>query len=305
MSTEKATIQAWSLTSYKLQDSYTDFILSRQAMRVSKKTIEFYRYTAGIFMTWLESQSVTEPAEVTARHVRAYLAELAAREVSEWTCNGHARAIKTLLRFWHEEKYMPELVKFAMPKVSKKRRPDLSADEVAQILKTCSKREKAALLLMVDTGMRRAEVTALNWEDVDIDTGMIRVKNGKAGKSRTVIIGASTRRALLAYRRTLAAADDKEAVIQTDERHRFAGEGLYQLFKRLSKRAGIHFTPHALRRTCAILSLRAGMSPLALKSILGHSSMEMVDWYAQLCDDDVLQAHQEHSPVENISRLKR
>jgi len=305
MTQKTVTTQAWSLTSYKLQDAYTDFVLSRQAMRTSKKTQEFYRYTAGIFTHWLEGQAVIEPAEVTARHVRAYLAELVGRDLSEWTCNGHARAIKTLLRFWHEEGYLPEQIKFTMPKVSKKRRTDLTADEVTTVLKACSIREKAVLLLMVDTGLRRAEVTALNWGEVNVDTGMIQVKNGKAGKTRTVIICATTRRALLAYRRTQANTEDKSPTIQTDEGQRFAGEGLYQLFKRLSKRTCIKFTPHAMRRTCAILSLRAGMSPLHLQAILGHSSLEMVQWYAQLVDDDILQAHQEHSPIDNLARLKR
>jgi integrase/recombinase XerD len=305
LSTKTITTQAWSLTSYKLQDAYTDFVLSRQAMRVSKTTIEFYRYTAGFFAHWLESQAVTEPREVTARHVRAYLAELVGRELSEWTCNGHARAIKTLVRFWHEEGYLPTAIKFEMPKVSKKRMTVLSADDVTNVLKNCTKREKAVLLLMVDTGMRRAETTALNWGDVDIDTGLIQVKNGKGGKARSVVIGATTRRALLAYRRTQTTTGDKAAVIQTDEGQRFAGEGLYQLFKRFSKRAGVKFTPHALRRTFTILSLRAGMSPLHLQNLLGHSSLDMVQWYAQMIDDDLLQAHNEHSPIDNLARLKR
>jgi site-specific recombinase XerD len=95
MSPKTVTTPAWTLTSYELNDSYTDFILSRQAMRVSDKTIQFYWYTAGFFVRWLETQSITNPAEVTARHVRAYLAELAGRKLSDRTINGHARAIFT------------------------------------------------------------------------------------------------------------------------------------------------------------------------------------------------------------------
>jgi site-specific recombinase XerD len=304
MARQTVTPVAWSLTSYKLQDAYTDFVLSRQAMRTSKATGEFYRYTAQIFCRWLEGQNITEPAEVTARHVRAYLAELVGRILSEWTCNGHVRAIKTLLRFWHAEGYMPSPVKFEMPKVSKKRLPVLSADEVTQVLEACSKREKAILLVMVDTGIRRAEAVALNWGDVETISGIIRVRSGKGGKARTVIIGAGTRRALLAYRRTQINTDDKAPMMQTDEGQRFAGEGLYQLFKRLSERTGIKFSAHALRRTFAILSLRAGMSPLHLQALLGHESLEMVEHYVQMIDDDILEAHREHSPIDNLARLK-
>lgn len=298
-------VQEWTLTSYKLQDAYTDFVLSRQAMLVSKATQEFYRYTAGFFAHWLEGQNVTEPSEVTPRHVRAYLAELAGRELTEWTCNGHARAIKTLLRFWHTEGYIPNEIKFAMPKVSKKRMRVLSANEVTQVLNACDKREKAMILLMVDTGMRRAEVVALSWGNVDISTGLVQIERGKGGKPRSVVIGATTRRAMLAYRRTLTNTDETAAVIQTREGKRFTPDGLSTIFKRLEKVMGIRFTPHSLRRTFTILSLRAGMGELHVQSMLGHSSLAMVEYYAQMEDDDMLQAHSEHSPIDNLARLKR
>ncbi len=86
-------------------------------MQCSPATLEFYRYTAGAFLKWIEGQGVTSPAEVTARWVRGYLAQLGGADASK---NAHARAVKTLLRFWHAEKYMPEAVAISMPRVAKK-----------------------------------------------------------------------------------------------------------------------------------------------------------------------------------------
>lgn len=292
--------------SFALRDAYTDFILSRQAMRVSPSTIEFYKYTVGFFLTWLESQSVATPQEVTARHVRAYLAELIARELSDWTLNGHARAIRTMLKFWHEEKYMTDIVKFDMPKVAKKRLPVLTADEVGTILKTCkSARDKAIILLMVDTGLRRSEVISLNWTDIDFTTGLALVKRGKGGKARSVVIGATSRRALLAYRRTLEKVTDTAPLIQAQAGTRFTGTGLLSLFRRIRANTGIHITPHSLRRTFVILSLRSGMDVLHLQALLGHSTLDMVQHYAQMIDEDLLQAHNAYSPVDNLQRLIR
>jgi integrase/recombinase XerD len=94
-------------------------------------------------------------------------------------------------------------------------------------------------------------------------------------------------------------------MIQTEDGKRFTGDGLSSLFKRLEKRLGIRFTPHSLRRTFTILSLRAGMGELHVQAMLGHSSLQMVEYYAQMVDDDLLQAHQEHSPIDNLDRLKR
>ena len=283
---------AWSLASVALTDAYTDFVLSRQAARCSPATLEFYRYTAGKFVAWLDGQ-VNSPSDVQARHVRAYLAELSG---ASWTVHDHARAIRTLLRFWNAEGYCAPVL-FDMPKLEKKRMPVLTAEQVRQILNVCNVREKAIIMLFVDTGLRRAEVCALNWEDVDISSGLVKIIRGKGGKSRSVVIGATTRRALLAYRRTI---ETKGPLIQTRTGAHFTGAGMLQLFRRISKKSGIAFSPHVLRRTFAILSLRSGLSVLHLQALLGHSSLEMVKHYVELLDDDLTEAHRKASPVDNL-----
>lgn len=306
MPPETKVTQRWTLASYALNDAYTDFILSRQAMHCTKNTLDYYNFTAGRFLAWEAGQGITAPPEIDARQVRAYLAELIDAGRSDWTVNGHARAIRALLRFWQAEGYIPAPVVFAMPKIEKKRLPCLSAEEVGRVLESCKDpREKAVILLMVDSGLRRAEVIGLNWGDVDMLSGLVRVARGKGGKARSVVIGATTRRALLAYRRKLPTIADNSPLIQTRDGQRFTGDGLLQLFRRLSKRSGIHLSPHALRRSFVILSLRSGMDVLHLQALLGHSSLDMVQHYAQMVDDDLLESHKAHSPADNLSRLKR
>jgi integrase len=72
------------------------------------------------------------------------------------------------------------------------------------------------------------------------------------------------------------------------------------MFRRLSKRTGIVVTAHALRRTFAILALRAGMNPLHLQNLGGWASLDMVQHYAQMVDEDLLQEHKAHSPIDNL-----
>jgi integrase/recombinase XerD len=305
MLSKTKTTQKWTLASFALLDAYTDFILSRQAMQCTTATLEFYRFTAGKFLSWIEAQSVTTPQEITPRHVRAYLAELTARKLSDWTINDNARAIRTTLKFFHAEGYIPAPIKFDMPRVAKKRLTVLSAEQVSIILKACnSARDRSIILLMVDTGLRRSEVVALNWGDVDFITGLTSVKRGKGGKARSVVIGATTRRALLAYRRTLDNTTNAAPLIQSQTGTRFTGSGFLALFKRIRLKAKVHVTPHSLRRTFVILSLRAGMDPLHLQALLGHATLDMVQHYAQMVDEDLLQAHKTYSPIDNLSRLR-
>src|SRR5688572_26725552 len=172
MSTTKTKITS-ALASVALLDAYTDFTLSRQAMNCSPFTLRFYRFTAGAFVTWIENQGLTGPEQVTARYVRQYLAMLADRGLQDTTLHDYARAIRTLLRFWHAEKYIPEIIKFDMPKLAKKRLLVLTAEQLKTIASACNVRDKAIVLFMADSGLRRSEMCALNWADVDMQTGLV------------------------------------------------------------------------------------------------------------------------------------
>jgi len=188
-----------------------------------------------------------------------------------------------------------------MPRLEKKRLPVLTSDELREILKACNVRDRAIVLFMVDSGLRRSETINLNWGDVDMQSGRVRVIQGKGQKDRTAAIGARTSRALLAYRRTIKTNSNVENVLfQTDEHRRFTGTGLMMMFRRLANRTGIAVSAHALRRTFVILALRAGMNALHLQNLGGWADLEMVNHYAQMVDEDLLQAHKAHSPIDNL-----
>ena len=94
MSPQTKITRQWTLASVALTDAYTDFILSRQAMNCTPATLDFYKFTAGAFLSWIESQGVTMPEEVTARLVRSYLAGLLAQGRKDTTLHANARAAR-------------------------------------------------------------------------------------------------------------------------------------------------------------------------------------------------------------------
>jgi hypothetical protein len=59
-----------------------------------------------------------------------------------------------------------------------------------------------------------------------------------------------------------------------------------------------------MRRTFVSLSLQANMDVLHLQGLGGWESLHMVYHYVQMVDEGLLQAHQAHSPIDNLSRLK-
>lgn len=293
---------AWTIDCQTLHLPFMDFILSRESMRCAPTTLEWYRYTAGMFVSWCEKQGLTSPDQININHVRRYIAELSSGGKTGNTCHDHARAIRTLLRHWLKDKVIPEMIEFEMPKVDKKRLPTLTADQVQHVLQHCNVRDRAIVLVLADSGVRRAEAIKLNWGDLDMNTGLLRVRCGKGRKDRSTVVGALARRALLKYMKQLNNLRPDAPLFQTQEGERFASDGFIQIFHRLSARTGIYVSPHALRRTFAILSLRAGMDALHLQNMGGWTSLDMVNHYAQMVDEDLVQAHRSHSAMDNMDK---
>ncbi|MCJ7648284.1 MAG: hypothetical protein MUP85_06700 [Candidatus Lokiarchaeota archaeon] len=52
--------------------------------------------------------------------------------------------------------------------------------------------------------------------------------------------------------------------------------------------------------TFATLSLRACMNVIQLQGLLGHSTLEMTRYFIEMLDEDLVKAHKEHGPVDNL-----
>lgn len=181
-----------------------------------------------------------------------------------------------------------------MPRTVSKTMRVLNSDQLKQVVKVCQNiRDKTLLHFLVDTGLRTSEACSLNWSDIDIKTGIVNVQETKNKKSRSIFVGIRTRRLLLKYRRTVSHND-------SDSLFGLKKSGLRMVINRLSKKSDIKFSPHDLRRTFATLSLKAGMSVFHLQSLLGHSSLEMTRRYVQMLDDDLVEAHRLHGPIDTF-----
>jgi integrase/recombinase XerD len=282
-----------------MSDAWLEFFLSRKAKHCTPSTLSFYRNTAYKFMCWAERQGIQSPKKITARHVRQYLSDLLDQGKQDTTCHDHARAIRTLVRFLYADKIVPDLIRFDMPKVSRKQLPILDEEQVRTILRACNTRDKALVLFMADCGIRNSEVCKLNWGDVNFETGLVRVVQGKGQKDRGVAIGAYTRRALLQYKRKIKNRTDQTPLFLS-RKGRFTRHGLLIVYRRLSKATGIHVTPHVMRRTYVILALRANTDPGHVQRMLGHTSLDMVYYYANIGDVDLLRIQNNASPMDGL-----
>lgn len=169
-----------------------------------------------------------------------------------------------------------------------------------------SKRDKAILLTLLDTGLRASELCALPVEDVDMKSGKVSVRSGEAGKAkggkgRVVFMGKSARRFLWRYLVDREDGSDPDAPLFIGKLNRpFNRDALRQLIKALGAKVSIKKChPHRFRHTFAITYLRSGDDIFTLKALLGYGSLDMVEHYARIAEVDIEQAHRTASPADN------
>jgi integrase/recombinase XerD len=86
----------------------------------------------------------------------------------------------------------------------------------------------------------------------------------------------------------------------TVDGERLTVSGLQQTLKRLGELAGVHATPHAFRRTCALLCHRAGWRITEIQKLLGHSDLSVLRRYLDLDAEDIQAAHARYSPSSSV-----
>ena len=289
--------------------TFSDFLLDRQARNQSPDTLLWYRRCVSMFGDFLRAQGVGSIEDVTASHVRRFLVQLSEKHTPGGVVTVYT-GVRAFLRWYVEEYPRPgwnPLAKVKAPKRPKEVLPPLSLPNFQAMVDNCPRRtfagdrDRALLMLTLDTGIRHQELTDLAVGDVDIHTGQVIVRSGKGRKSRAVFIGAKTRRALLAYFRHRESLDNDNPLWAKRDGAALTKAGIRMLVRRAAERAGVDEPGmHEFRRAFAINSLRNGMDVATLQRLLGHSSLEVVLRYLDLVDDDLRAASGKYGVVDGL-----
>lgn len=167
-------------------------------------------------------------------------------------------------------------------------------DQAAAIVRAVADRPDrlVAILLALDAGLRRTEVHALRWCDVDLVSGVVHVRHSlyrgklltpKSGKARRVAITRRLIAALADLRRTDEWVLPRNGRAKAGTRQDNAPVDLAAVLAGAAKRAGVpNLGSHALRHSFACFALAAGADLQAVQKMLGHSSVAVTAIYAHL-----------------------
>lgn len=291
------------------------FLLSREAMRCTAKTLEAYRYTVGSLVAWLQAQDVHDVAAITPGLLRAYLAGLQRRGLKDTSQHTHARGIRTWLRWLEAEGDIADspMRRVAMPRLEKRMPAPFAPEDVKRLLAACDRsttkglRDYAIVLTLLDTGLRASELVSLKVGDIDPRSGLCTVL-GKGCKMRQVRVGAKARGAIIRMLGARGATPNGgplwpafDALTGNEAAGGLSLHGLQTMLHRLGRKAGVMpCGPHRFRRTFALWMLRDGCDLHSLRLLMGHSNLTVLQRYLALAGEDVERAHAAHSPADRL-----
>jgi integrase/recombinase XerD len=219
-----------------VRNAVKSFLLDRRSRGLAAATIRYYTVELGYFCDHLDLAGVVCLGEITPDVLRGYFLELSRRGRNRGGVHGSYRAIKAFLKWVWDEYEIDQrnpIDKVHVPAGSSQPIPGLSMEDFKKMLAACTtERDRAVLLTLVDTGVRRSELTGINLQDIDLNLGVIKVIGGKGGKDRYVFIGQTTKRAIKKYLRSRSNLQPGAPLFATFEESRLTPDGLRQITRR-------------------------------------------------------------------------
>ena len=257
--------------------------------------------------------------EITPAQIAALLLDIQAEG------KAHSTVIKvyTILHSFFKMAYLGDMIdRNPMDKVErpKPRKNEVKADgplayipaEVQRII-TSLEREplkwQALVHLLIDTGIRRGECCALQWKNIDFDTGAITIAGNlcytsakgvyldtpKNGHTRTVYAGGHT----LSLLRQLRTEQSQKSISNYVFTREASPEPMHpqsptRYLKKFSERYGVpDLHPHKLRHTFASIAITNGADVASVSEALGHSDKAVtLRMYTHADQESISQAAQ-------------
>lgn len=256
----------------------------------SHNTIELYGRQLKNFFEWVGKL----PEDITTNDIRLFLAGYKTqRGVSDRTLDKYRQIIRGFFTWATDEEYIMKNpcrnIKEIKYEITPRRA--LTRFQFEKLRRACrTKRDIAIVDVLYSTGCRVSELTNMRLSDVDFVEKTVKIV-GKGNKHNTVYLNTNAQLSLEDY---LKSRDDDSDYLFVSERKphdRINSRTVEHVFNLLSQDVNFRVTPHIIRHTTATLGLQSGMKITEVQKMLGHSSVNTTQIYAETSQEDVRAAH--------------
>lgn len=231
-----------------------------------------------------------------------------------------ARKVSALRQFFH---YLTDVThqlednptkNLSLPKLPVRMPKYLTLEQSFQLLSlpestgTFAERDYCILTLLLNCGLRRAELAGLNLNDVRGDHTLRVI--GKGNKERILYLNEACQKALESYlpKRPVEGTKDKKALFYSHTKRRISTQGIHYIVKGyLQQIPGAEdMSTHKLRHTAATLMYQqGGVDVLVLKEILGHKNLGTTQIYTHLSSEQMERAADANPLAHMVPKKKQ
>jgi site-specific recombinase XerD len=161
-------------------------------------------------------------------------------------------------------------------------------------------RDIAIMELLYASGIRRAEVSRIDINDIDLRARTIHIF-GKGKKERMVVINKTATAAIQAYLSVRPRSNDPALFLGRSGR-RLSPRHIWQIFRDLYKISGLKYlaSPHTLRHSFATHLLESGVDLITIQQLLGHENVGTTQIYTNISMAHKRQAYDEAHPRDRM-----
>jgi len=250
----------------------------------SPSTVTAYGIDLGKFKRFLENRlgRVPAPAEIRREHIIQFGVSL--KGVAPLTLRRKYACLASLFGFLQDMGYVQAnpAHRLPLPKVVQPVPVFLTEETTHQLIAAAGKPwQKALVILLLSTGIRRTEAATITLDDLDLEQRQLLIR-GKGGKERVVPLAEQAVEAIQEYLKCRVKTNSRHLFVSANGGHSIQGRIVNRMLNRILRRAGMEgqgITPHKLRHTFATHLIRRGADIRTVQELLGHSDIQTTARY--------------------------
>ncbi|MBO8182833.1 MAG: tyrosine-type recombinase/integrase [Archaeoglobus sp.] len=269
-----------------------------------------------IFLRWLEARGA-DVKEVDKFLLRDFLSELRQRGLKQKTLENYFSAISSFFEFLQYEGVVSSnpvipvrkryLSSYKKNNNNSEKRV-LSVEEASLLVNSIPYiRDKAILLLLLKTGIRRGELISIDIDDIDFEEQSIILKQKAKRSNRTVFFDDETGRILKKWLKIREKMNPKTKALFVNELGgRLNRNGVYNAVTKWAAKLGFHdpsspnpkdrFSPHSCRHCFTTWLRRSGMRREFIQELRGDARRDAIDIYDHIDKEELRLAYLSHIP---------
>jgi integrase/recombinase XerC len=259
---------------------------------LSPRTLIAYERDLAQSVAFFESQGLKHPSELDDHHIRALVAQRHRQGLGGKSLQRLLSSIRQFFKWMLREGIVTKnpAVTVRAPKSGRHLPGTLDVDTINQLLNIkettpLAIRDKAIMELFYSSGLRLSELAGLNWDQLDIGSGLVSV-TGKGNRARVVPVGSKAIDALLLWRKTRATFTtfEENTVFVSQRGTPLSARSIQARMKYWANRQGIpqNVHPHLLRHSFASHVLESSGDLRAVQELLGHADISTTQIYTHL-----------------------